>query len=517
MAEQLSNNTSANNKLIAKNTIFLYIRMIVTLVVSLYTSRVILQVLGVNDYGIYQAVGGIVAMIGFLNGALSAGTSRFLTYELGTGNTNKLKLTFSSVFIVHILLALIVVVLGETVGLWFLYHKLLMPEGRMMAAVWTYHLSIAAAFFAIIQVPYNSSIISHEKMGVYAYASIIDAVLKLLIVYMLLLSSYDKLIIYSILLFIQSTGMVLFYRLYAIKKFEECRIRLIWDKTIIKDVLSYSGWNIFATTSVALCAQGLTVVTNMFFMPGVVTARAVANTVNQTANQFVNNFRTAVNPQIVKQYATGNLAESKNILLNSTLHSFCLFLIIALPILMSPEFLLRMWLGQVPEYSVPYLQLAICTSLFGVFDISFYTGLYAHGRIKENSICSSLFFFIAFIATYLCFRAGLSPITSGWMLLVAQIIIAVFVKPIMLVRIVGYQYMEIYYTLYKCIKVLFISLPLAILSLYLKDTLFSNYYAQEIMVLCISFISATLSVWFIGLNKEVRGKIINMLNKKNNI
>ena len=506
--------TTTNNKRIAKNTVFLYIRMIITMVVSLYTTRVVLQTLGVEDYGIYQAIGGFVALLGFLNGALSAGSSRFLTYELGTGNTTKLKDTFSSVFWVHLIFAGIVLFVGETVGLWFVYNKLNIPEVRMSAALWAYHLSIITTFFTITQVPYSASIISHERMNVYAYTSVIDAILKLIIVYLIMISHIDKLVFYSILLFVQSVGMMCFYRWYCVHRFSESRLKAMFDKTIVKSVLSYSGWNVFATTSVALCSQGLTVITNIFFNPGVVAARAVSNTVNQAANQFVNNFRTAVNPQIVKQYAAQNYDGSKALLLSSTKYSFYLFYLIALPVCLSAEFILQLWLGQVPEYAVQYLQLAIATSLFGVFDLSFYTGLYAKGRIRENSIISSSFFFIAFVLTYILFKLGMSPLVSGWMLLISQIVIALVVKPIMLVKIVNYNYREIFLVYKNCFLVFIISAPLPILLMMYKDRICANYYMREMIVCVGSIICALTTVWFVGFDKNMRIKIIGALKSK---
>ena len=486
------------------------------MVVSLYTTRVVLKVLGVEDYGIYQTIGGLVALLGYLNGALSVGSSRFLTYELGTKDYDKLQRTFSSVFYVHLILAAFVVVLGETAGLWFLYHRLVIPEGRMMAAAWVYHLSIVTAVFTITQVPYSASIISHERMNVYAYTSITDAVLKLIIVYLLTISQYDKLIYYSLLLFAQSVGMMCFYRWYCQVRFEETKIKRIFDKQIVKSVLSYSGWNIFATTSVALCSQGMTVITNMFFNPGIVAARAVANTVNQTANQFVGNFRTAVNPQIVKQYAAQNYDSSKSLLLSSTKYSFYLFYLIALPVCLSAEFILQLWLGQVPEYAVQYLQLAIVTSLFGVFDLSFYTGLYAKGQIRENSIFSSSFFFFAFVLTFILFKLGMSPLASGWMLLISQMIIALIVKPIMLVKIVNYNYSEIFLVFKNCFVVFLISAPLPILLMNYKDYICDNYYLRELVVCSGSIMCSLATIWFVGFDKSTKNRVVNFVKNRIN-
>lgn len=506
--------TSSNNKRIAKNTVFLYFRMIITVVISLFTTRVVLKTLGIEDYGIYQVIGGLIAFLSYLNGSLSVGSSRFLTYELGTGDYNKLQRTFSSVFWVHLFFAGIVVVIGETVGLWFLYHKLVIPPDRLYAAGWVYHLSIITSVFTITQVPYSASIISHEKMNVYAYTSIMDVLSKLVIVYLLLVSPIDNLVFFSLLLSVQSVGMICFYRWYCKMRFDEARIKRVFDKRIVKSVLSYSGWNVFATTSVALCSQGMTIITNMFFNPGIVAARAVANSVNQAANQFVGNFRTAVNPQIVKLYAAKNYDESKRLLLSSTQYSFYLFLIIALPVCLSAEFILKLWLGEVPKYAVQYLQLAICTSLFAVFDLSFYTGLYAKGRIKENSIFSSSCFFLAFLMTCFFFKMGFSPLISGWMLLISQMIIALIVKPVMLVKIVNYNYKEIMMVFKNCFLVLVISAPLPLLIMVYKGYICDNYYLRELVVCLGSIICALITIWFVGLDKDMRQKLIYFAKNK---
>lgn len=308
---------NAGNKTIAKNTLFLYFRMLFTMFVSLYTSRVILRVLGVDDYGTYQTVGGVVAMISFLNGALSSGSSRFLTFELGRGDETRLRKTFSTTLLMHCFLALALAVVAETIGLWFVYNKLVISPDRMDAAVFAYHLSILASVITITQVPYTASIISHERMGIYAYMSIVEVTLKLAIVYLLNIINWDKLEMYAALLCVTQIGIALFYRYYCTRRFPETHFTWHMDCAIVKNVLSYSGWNFWANASVALKNQGTLILLNMFFSPAVVAARAIANQVNMAANQFVQNFRTAANPQIVKRYAAGDFDGSKKLLLES--------------------------------------------------------------------------------------------------------------------------------------------------------------------------------------------------------
>lgn len=503
-----------SNKTIAKNTIALYFRMMFTMFVSLFTSRVVLRYLGVEDYGIWSSVGGVVAMISYLKGSLQVGSSRFLTYELGTGDANKLKKTFSSVLTVHLIFALIIFVLGETIGLWFVYNKLVIPENRIDAAVWCYHLSILSCMMAITQVPYGASIISHEKMSLYAYTSIIDVTAKLGIVYLLTITPWDRLIFYSTLGFIVSICMRSYYRWYCIKHFEETRYNFTIDKEITTQILKYSGWNIFATTSVALVGQGITVITNMFFNPSVVASRAIANQVNAAARGFYGNFKAASDPQIVKRYAAGDFAESKRLLFRTAKYGYFLMLILALPISLVARPLLQLWLGQVPEYSVIYLQFSLLTSLAAVFDLQFYTALYAKGQIKENSIVSSLSFFIGFIATYILFRHGYSPTWSAIIVFISQCVIAFIIKPIMVVNIVGYQYDEIIQLFKDCLKVTVFACIIP-LPLYFARAQFGFHYITEFLILTsVSVACVSISVWVFGLDNHTRRKVIAIIRKK---
>lgn len=504
----------SNNKTIAKNTLFLYFRMMFTMVVGLFTSRVILQVLGVEDFGIYQTVGGVVGMLQFVNGALSTGSSRFLTYEMGTGNFDKLKRTFSSVLTAHLLLALIIVIVAETAGLWFVYNKLVIPAERMDAAVFAYHLSILTSVFQITQVPYNASIISHEKMGIYAYVSIAEVILKLAIVYALYIGGWDKLMLYSLLLCLINICIVIFYRIYCTRKFEETRYKPMWDKEIMKGVLSYSGWNIFANTSIALNNQGAVILINMFFAPGVVAARAIANQVNMAANQFIHNFRTAANPQIVKRYAAGDFEGSKSLLLSSTKFSYYLMLILSLPICLVADPFLQLWLGQVPEYSVIFLQLAIVTSLFQVFDTSFYTALYAKGRIRENAMISPTLGFLAFPVSFILFYLGCSPVSLAVVLLFVYAILGLVVKPVLIIKIVDYTWSDIQKVFYPCFLVSIVSSIVPVSFYFYRDSLFSNIIFQFVGLTAISVISVASTVWFIGIDNGMKERLLMAIKNK---
>jgi len=451
-----------------------------------------------------------VVMFSFLNNALSGGASRFLTFELGAGNFEKLSKTFSTLLNTNIILAFVVVVLAETVGLWFVYNKLAIPADRMNAAVWVYHISVLTAIITMTQVPYSASIISHEKMKVFAYISIVEVSLKLGAVYLLKIGNHDKLILYAILICMVTVGIALFYRFYCITQFKETRYKFAIDKGILKSVGGFSGWSLFAEVSIALNNQGTNIITNMFFSPAVVAARAISEQVNMAAMQFIQNFRTAVNPQIIKKYAAEDYEGSKKLLLNSTRFSFYLMLLLGLPIILLAEPLLHLWLGQVPEYAVIFLQLIIIQSLFNVFNTSFYTALFAKGRLRENALLSPLLGFIRFSATWFLFKAGFSPVVLSYAGIMMFALLGVIVKPILLCRIVDYSFRDIMSVFKPCIIVSLVALPVPV---------FINHYMsagiQSFIIVCIvSTICILTTVFFLGINSEMRKKMqVLMINK----
>lgn len=507
MAEQ------TNNKTIAKNTMFLYFRMMVTMVISLYTSRVILQILGVDDYGIYQAVGGIVGFMSFVNSALGTGTSRFITYGLGEGNIEKLKNIFSTTLNGHIILAMIIVVIAETVGLWFLYHKMVIPPDRMSAALWTYHLSILTAFFSLTQVPYNACIIAHEKMTIFAYVSIIESVLKLLIVYMLLVGQIDKLILYASLLCLLQVGIVLFYLFYCYHHFSEARFKMKIEKGVFREIASFSGWSLFANGAIALNSQGILILLNMFFSPAVVTARAISIQVNMHANQFVTNFQTAANPQIVKLYAAKDYEGSKQLLLQTTRFSYYLMYLLALPICLVADQLLHIWLGIVPEYTVIFLQLIVIQSLFQVFDTSFYRALYAKGQIRENALISPTLGFIMFPVVYVLFKLGCSPVALSWASLIMYALLGIVIKPILIIKIVGYKWSDIFSVFKPCLYVTLASLPLPV-AIYCWLNGHDSIVLSFCVITTVSVLSVACASWYLGMDKPMRLKVVEMVGKK---
>lgn len=497
-----------NNKTIAKNTLFLYFRMMFTMVISLFTSRIILQKLGVDDYGIYQAVGGVVGFLSFINGALATGSSRFLTYALGEGNAEKLKRTFSTTLNIHIIISILVVIVAETIGLWFLYHKMVIAPERMTAAVYTYHLSILTAVFTLTQVPYNATIVAHEKMSIYAYMSIFEVSAKLLVCYLLAIGGFDRLMMYATLLLSVQVGIMCFYRFYCTHHFEEARFSFSFDKKIFKEIAGFSGWSMFANASIALNSQGVLILLNMFFAPAVVAARAISLQVNMAVNQFVSNFRQAANPQIVKKYAAGDYEGSKHLLLESTKYSYYMMYLIALPVCLLAYPMLKLWLGVVPDYTVPFLQIVIIQSLFQVFDTSFYTALYAKGRLRENALTSPTLGFMIFPITYVFFKLGYSPLVLSWTSLAVYAILGMVQKPWLIMKMVDYKWKEIWGVYRSCLIVTVASLPIPIIIYRLVDSTQIVYF---ILLGLVCLISVALSVFFLGIDKAMRKKVQKMI------
>lgn len=501
-----------SNKTIAKNTLALYVRMGFSMIVALYTSRIILQVLGVTDMGIQASVGGVVGFAGFLNSALSNGSSRFLTYALGKGDIEEMKRTFSTVFWVHTLLAFLIVLFVETIGLWFLHNKLIIPEERFDAAIWVFHLSTLSMAISMTQVPYTACIMSHEKMNIYAYTGIIESVLRLAIVYMLLFFPCDKLIFYSFLYLAVSIGMRAYYRWYCSAKFKECTIRITFDKQIFNPIAKFSAWQLIANFSIALSSQGVLILLNTFFTPAIVAARTISLQVNGVLAQFISNFRNASTPQIVKSYAAGEFERSKMLTLEVTKYSYYLMLLLGMPVIFLAHDLLYIWLGQVPLYTDIFLQLVVVQSMFQVFDTGYYQAIYTKGRLRENALSSPIVSICFFISEYILFTLGFSPIALSIMDIIRFIILGLIIKPFILITIVkGYCVSDFRNNIWPCMKVSILSIIL--------PCLYKTFIVSEEMPLFLRFISVgivcffsvIITTWMVGLNHDIKLKIVSLL------
>lgn len=499
----------SDSKRIAKNTGFLYIRMFIIMAVQLYTSRVVLDKLGADDYGLYNVVGGVVGLLSFLTGTLSIGTSRFITYELGAGDAKKLKSTFVTSFYTHLALSGIIVILLETIGLWFFYNHLVIPSDRLDAAFWVYQISIFTAIVAITQVPYTSAIMAHEKMDIYAYLSIFEAGAKLLVVYLLVIAPYDKMLFYAILIAIVQIVLASFYRFFCVSKFQECRLNFSFDKSIFKKLMGFSGWNITANIAEVLKAQGVIVLINMFFQPAIVAAQAIGNQITNAMMQFINNIRTAVNPQIIKLYASGDYEGSKRLTLKSSLYVFDLLLLLGLPFILLMEPILNLWLKEVPPYTVVFAQCIVASQIIGNFSASFYTPMLAANKIKKNSIAAVIFSFSNFIILYLIFKLGGDVMWVQYIYILNSILWSYLIKPFILYKDINYNISEMGKCIVCTFKVGLLSCIIAI-----PTRIFLNNSIIECILLFMITIVAVIISSYIFMYKEDRQKATSFIYNK---
>lgn len=402
MAQKIS-----SNKRIAKNTIMLYIRMLIATIVGLYTTRIVLQILGVEDYGIYGVVGSITAMLGFLKSSMSSSTSRFLAFELGNGNQEKLRLIFSSSMIIHIILAILIVILGESIGLWFLENKLVIPEGRMDAARWVLNTSIVSAAVTITQVPYNSCIIAHEKMSVYAYIEIINVTLKLLIVYLLTIGNYDKLKLYSSLVLVVTIIISLIYRIYCRKYFKETSILWVWEKGSIKRIMNFSVWQMFSSLCMSLKQQGQNFIVNIYRGVSLNASLGIADMLYGTLTSLSYNMLSAFNPPIVKSYAAGEYHKMSELISNSTKLSFLLLAFVSIPFILNIDYILFLWLGKVPQYVSTICIIALSFNCIGVINSVISNAINATGRNQRKALIIGVSMLLGLVVLWLTFKFNL--------------------------------------------------------------------------------------------------------------
>jgi O-antigen/teichoic acid export membrane protein len=400
---------SENNKRIVKNTLMLYIRMILVMGVNLYIVRIVLQVLGEVDYGIYNVVAGVIVMISFFSGTMSSASQRFFAFELGKQNKEKLKKTFSVTVSIYLLLSVIILVLLETVGLWFLNNKMTIPADRMSAANWVFQFSILSFLMTMFAIPYKSLIIAYEKMSIYAYISIFEVGLRLMLVFALTLLQYDKLIVYAFLMFCVA-GLTFFsFRFFCQRHFSESKFSFIWDGSLFKSILSYSGWNMFGSLAAVMNNHGVNILLNLFFGPVVNAARGIAFQFSNGLNQFVQNFVLAIKPQVTKYYAAGDNENMISLVYRSSKFSFFLLLLLTTPFLLESSFIMTLWLSEVPDYLIVFLQLIIVNTLVDSLSYSLLTAAQAQGKMRRYQIIVGGTLLMNIPISYLFLKAGYEP------------------------------------------------------------------------------------------------------------
>ena len=506
----MKQDNSANNKRIAKNTLLLYVRLLFTMVVGLYTSRVVLKTLGIEDFGIYNVVGGFVTMFTVLSGSLSAAISRFLTFELGKGDINKLKKVFSSSVTIQMGLSLIIIVIAETLGLWFVNCKMVIPEGRLEAANWVYQFSILSFVVSLISVPYNASIISHEKMGTFAYMSVFEASGKLAVAYGISHAPIDRLIFYGGMILGISLVMRLIYGWYCKKNFEECSYHLEFDIDLLKKMFSIAGWNFFGAGSWQLMTQGVNMLLNVYFGVAVNAARGVAVQVDNAVMQFVNNFTTAINPQITKSYASGDREYMFTLIFRGAKYSFFMLLFFAIPIICETDFILRIWLKEVPVYAPVFIRLATIVSLLHVLSNTMITAMLATGNIKKYQIIVGGLGMLVFPLVWLSFHFGCSP-EVAYIIIIIVFLFQLIARLYLLKQMINMPVTSFLNEV--LIKVLVVTIlafigPLVVLK-------FMDDYAIRFFVLGItSIICTSLTVFFVGLSSSERLYLYKMVEMK---
>ena len=498
-------NQSANNKRIAKNTLLLYVRMLFGMLVSLYTSRVILQTLGVEDYGVYNVVGGVISMFTFLNSAMSSATSRYITFEIGKGNMEQLKKVFSTSLQIHAIIALLIVILGETVGLWFLMNELVIPDGRMDAAMWVYQCSVVTAVVNIMSVPYNADIIAHEKMSAFAYISVLEIILKLAIVYLLVVLPFDKLKVYAVLVLMVGLLIRYIYTRYCHKHFEESHYIHRIDKALLKEMSSFAGWSFWGNLAAILYTQGLNMMLNIFFGPVVNAARGIATQIQGVVQQFVANFQMALNPQITKTYASGELDKMHSLMFRSARFSFMLMFFLSLPIMLETSYILTLWLGIVPENTVIFARIIIAISLIYTIANPCVIANQATGKVKVYQAVVGGLLLLILPISYIVLKMG-APAYSVFIVHFCVESVAQFARMYMLRNMIDLPLLSYVKNIYLPI------MGVVLLSVVLPMLVYNNMQEGIIRLLAVGMtcvISVAMTSLFIGMTRNERTFLID--------
>lgn len=487
--------------------------MIFIMLVSLYTSRIVLNTLGVEDFGIYNVVGGIVAMFGFLTTSMSTTTTRYITFELGCGDSKRVKVIFNTCQLILGIISVVILVLAETIGLWFLYEKMQIPPERMTAALWVFHASIIAAVVAIMSVPYNAVIVAHEKMSAFAYISILEALLKLLIVYLLLFFSVDKLIFYSVLVVVVQLILRTIYSMYCRKHFQETHLQFVIDKSLIKEMTSFTGWNLFGNIAFIAMTQGTNILLNIFFGPLVNAARGLSVQVQGAVIQFSSNFQMALNPQITKSYASGDFPYMHKLISRGGKFTYFFLLLVSLPIMIQTETVLRIWLHTVPDYTAVFLRILLITTLLDSITNSLMVAVTATGKVKMYQFFIGLVLLLILPISYLVLKFGGSP-ESVFIITLVMEIIASIIRIVIVCNLINMNVWDyLITTIWKCFFVTCLAIPLPILLYFsVEDNWFSFWF---ICIACI--LSVSLSFYFVGLEISERyflkSKLISFIQK----
>lgn len=491
---------TSDNKRVAKNAFILYLRMFFTMGVTIYTSRVVLNALGVEDYGIHNVAGGLISMFTFVNSAMNSTCQRFLNFAMGKGDQAYVRKVFSTAIQLQVFLSLIVIILAETVGLWYLKEKMVIPYERRDAAMWVYQFSIATSLAGFIFVPYTSVIIAREKMSVFAYLSIVTVILRLTIAYLVKFSPWDKLKLYSVLLFVLALSIKLVYRWYCKRHYEEARYKKEIDKKLIGEMTGFAGWSFFGLFANVSCSQGVNLVLNLFFGPVVNAARGVANQVQLAVKEFVGSFQSAINPQITKTYANAEIDRMHGLMFRSAKFSFFLLWIITLPILLETSYLLTIWLKTVPDHAVIFTQLMLAVSLLYALSNPCLIATQATGKVKRYQLVSSMILILLLPVSYVLLKMGL----PAYSVFIAQFVfelLTIIAQLLMLRKLVNIHLgVFLKKVVLPILSVIAISLVLPLL----VRSLMQDGFLRLLLVVLASILSVGSVVFLIGFTKDER-------------
>lgn len=501
---------NTDNKRLAKNTAYMYLRMGISMIVSLYTSRIVLQVLGIEDYGLYNVIGGIIAMFTFLNNAMVNTTSRFITVRLAKNNIIESTRIFNMALLIHAFIAVIILLLGETVGLWYLHNRLVIPEGREFAAEWLYQLSIVTCLLSIIGVPFNSSIIAHEKMNAFALIQILDVFLKLAIVIVLKYAPFDKLIFYATLLACVSLLNFILYFAYCRHSFTEVRFKYYWNNSIFKEMMGFAGWALVGNFSYLFYTQGINLMLNAFCGPAVNAARGIAVQVESVVKQFANNVQVSINPQILKSYATNEMQRMHSLVCASSRYCFYLLFFISLPIMLEADTLIGLWLGTVPDHTVSFIRFILAVVLLDAFINPMFTANLATGKLKQYYIpVFSLSFSFMFI-TYFAIKFSRIPesvFVCYFVLNIVGVLIRIFIMNRQ-IQLSPSTYLK---------KVIFPVSLVTLISLippYLSHIMIENVWSRLFVTIFVCFLSVSAVIYFIGISAAERQYVKTFVKNK---
>ena len=499
-------NHTGNVRRLAKNTALLYMRMFVSMLISLYTSRVILSALGVEDYGIYNVVGGFVSLFGIITSTLNIAINRFLTFELGSGNTDKLNRVFSTSVTIQVLISLFLIIIAETLGLWYVNNVMVIPDERLLAANWCYQFAIASCVIGLIIVPYNSVIIAHEDMSIYAYMGIFSSLFALLIAFLIKYSSTDRLILYGFLLLISASINFIVFLCFCKRNYNEAKFKIYFDKETFSSMFGFASWNFIGAGAYIMVMQGGNLLINLFFGPFVNASRGISNTVNTAIKNFGSNFTIALKPQITKAYASGEYTYLFNLVFRGAKLSVFLMLFISAPVLLNTEFVLRVWLTEVPPYAVLFTKLAIIYTLIEMLDGPLMTTLLATGKIKYYEITEGVLQVLNLITAWYLLSKGGSP-EIVLIICVITIHLTLCAKLLFLRKYLKMQIREFIIKVYGRVLVAVIVGFIIPVFLYL---IIQKGWCNFIITSLVTLVSMALSMFYVGSDSSEREYVIGI-------